>query len=116
MDDHGDDFGRWGTDGNATAMRRSEEDWARIAGYIRHAANKVGPALPLCLPGEPQECGRSAQQHVLAWSAHLKAVAHHLIEESAPSEARAAHVAGPLYQRRLAELRAQAAPMPASRG
>jgi hypothetical protein len=107
MDDHGDDFGRWGTDSNVNAVRRTEEEWATVAGYIRHAANKVGPTLPLCLPGEPQECGRTAQQHVLAWSAHLKAVAHHLIEQAAPSEARAAHVAGPLYQRRLAELRAQ---------
>jgi hypothetical protein len=46
---------------------------------------------------------------VLAWSAHLKAVAHHLIEQSTPSEARGAHTAGPLYQRRLAELRARSA-------
>ncbi|MFD8461187.1 hypothetical protein ACFV27_28630 [Streptomyces antimycoticus] len=113
MDDHGDDFGRWVMEGNA--VQRTEEEWATIAGYIRHAANKVGPVLPLCLPGEPQECGRSAQQHVLAWAAQLKAAAHHLIEQSAPSEARAAHVAGPLYQRRLAELRAQNAPVGASR-
>ncbi|MFF9350508.1 hypothetical protein [Streptomyces sp. NPDC014734] len=105
MDDHGDDFGRWGTEASPDAVQRSDEEWAVVAGYIRHAANKVGPTLPLCLPGEPQECGRTAQQHVLAWSAHLKAVAHHLIEQSAPSEARAAHVAGPLYQRRLTELR-----------
>lgn len=105
MDDHGDDFGRWVAEGSA--VRRTEEEWSTIAGYIRHAANKVGPPLPLCLPGEPQECGRSAQQHVLAWAAHLKAAAHHLIEQSAPSEARAAHVAGPLYRRRLADLRAQ---------
>lgn len=105
MDDHGDDFGRWVAEGHA--IQRTEEDWARIAGYIRHAANKVGPAMPLCLPGEPQECGRSAQQHVLAWAAHLKAAAHRLIEQAAPSQARAAHAAGPLYQRCLAELRAQ---------
>ncbi|MER0242166.1 hypothetical protein AAHZ94_09040 [Streptomyces sp. HSW2009] len=109
MDDHGDDFGEWGTDTNANAVQRTEEDWATIAEYIRHAANKLGPTLPLCLPGEPQECGRSAQQHVLAWSAHLKARAHHLIEQSAPSEERAAHVAGPLYVRRLAQLRAEQA-------
>jgi hypothetical protein len=42
-------------------------------------------------------------------------VAHHLIEQAAPSEARAAHVAGPLYQRRLAELRAQDVLLPARR-
>ncbi|WP_405656327.1 hypothetical protein [Streptomyces sp. RK9] len=106
MDDHGDDFSKWGTETPIGVVQRSEEEWATIAGYIRHAANKVGPDLPLCLPGEPQECGRTAQQHVLAWAAHLKAVAHHLIEQSAPSEARAAHVAGPLYQQRLAQLRA----------
>lgn len=109
MDDHGDDFGRWVAEGS-NAIQRTEQEWATIAGYIRHAANKIGPQLPLCLPGEPQECGRTAQQHVLAWAAHLKAVAHHVIEQSAPSQARAAHVSGPLYQRRLAELRAQSAP------
>ena len=38
MDDHGDDFGRWGVDGNTDAVQRTEEDWARIAGYVRHAA------------------------------------------------------------------------------
>ncbi|NEA54440.1 hypothetical protein G3I60_09805 [Streptomyces sp. SID13666] len=110
MDDHGDDFGKWDSEPTSSAVQRTEEEWTVIAGYIRHAANKVGPVLPLCLPGEPQECGRTAQQHVLAWSAHLKAVAHHLIEQSAPSQARAAHVAGPLYQRRLGDLRAQDAP------
>jgi hypothetical protein len=111
VDDHGDDFGRWGTEGAVGAVQRTEEEWATIAGYIRHAANKIGPALPPCIPGEPQDCGRTAQQHVLAWSAHLKAVAHHLIEQSAPSQARAAHAAGPLYQRRLAEQCAQCAPV-----
>jgi hypothetical protein len=114
MHDHGDDFGAWGWESAGSAIQRTEEEWAVIAGYIRHAANKVGPQLPLCLPGEPQECGRTAQQHVLAWAAHLKAVAHHLIEQSTPSEARGAHAAGPLYQRRLAELRAQSAPVHAS--
>ncbi|MFF8448705.1 hypothetical protein ACF06Q_13495 [Streptomyces leeuwenhoekii] len=111
MDDHGDDFGPWGWESDSSAVQRTEEEWAAIARYVRHAANKLGPQLPLCLPGEPQECGRPAQQHVLAWSAHLKAVAHHLIEQSAPSEARGAHAVGPLYQRRLAELRTQSDPV-----
>lgn len=114
MHDHGDDFGPWGAEGSANAIRRTEEEWAAIARYVRHAANKVGPPLPLCLPGEPQECGRTAQQHVLAWSAHLKAVAHHLIEQATPSEARGLHAAGTMYQRRLTELRAQHAPVPAA--
>jgi hypothetical protein len=108
MHDHGDDFGRWQAE-DAEAVRRTEDEWLTLARYVRHAANKVGPELPLCLPGEPEECGRSAQQHVLAWAAALKAAAHHIIEQSAPSKARAAHVAGPLYQRRLAELRTQRA-------
>jgi hypothetical protein len=112
MDDHGDDFGRWVAEGTTDAIQRTDEEWAVIAGYVRHAANKIGPELPLCLPGEPQECGRTAQQHVLAWAAALKAAAHHVIEQAAPSQARAAHVAGPLYQRRLAELRAQAVAHP----
>ncbi|MFJ1710018.1 hypothetical protein [Streptomyces sp. NPDC088260] len=108
MDDHGDDFGQWDTE--ASAVQRTEDEWTTIAGHVRHAANKIGPTLPLCLPGEPQECGRSAQQHVLAWAAHLKAAAHHVIEQTAPSEARAAYVAGPLYRRKLAGLRAHTAP------
>ncbi|GAV46407.1 hypothetical protein [Streptomyces acidiscabies] len=114
MDDHGDDFGPWGWESASTAVRRTEEEWATIARYIRQAANKVGPSLPVCLPGEPKECGRTAQQHVLAWSAHLKAVAHHLIEQYTPSEARGAHAAGPLYQRRLAALREEDASAHAS--
>lgn len=103
--DHGDDFAGWLGEGGSTAVQRTEEEWAVVAGYVRHAANKIGPQLPLCLPGEPQECGRTAQQHVLAWSAALKAAAQRLIEEAAPSPARAAHVSGPLYQRYLSELR-----------
>ncbi|OON73985.1 hypothetical protein GBW32_07665 [Streptomyces tsukubensis] len=87
-------------------MQRTEDEWLTIARYVRHAANKLGPELPLCLPGEPRECGRTAQQHVIAWAAHLRAVSHHLIEQATPSEARGAHAIGPLYQRRLAELRA----------
>ncbi|HEY8979357.1 MAG TPA: hypothetical protein VIU15_07215, partial [Streptomyces sp.] len=73
MDDHGDDFGPWGWESVSTGVQRPEEEWAAIARYVRHAANKVGPQLPLCLPGEPRECGRPAQQHVIAWAAHLKA-------------------------------------------
>ncbi|MCX3062231.1 hypothetical protein [Streptomyces beihaiensis] len=107
MDDHGDDFGPW--EGQRGTDSRTDEDWLTVARYVRHAANKLGPELPLCLPGEPQACGRSAQQHVVSWSAHLKAVAHHLIERSTPSEARGVHAAGPLYQRRLADLRALSA-------
>jgi hypothetical protein len=115
MDDHGDDFQPWGWESTDSAVQRTDEEWAAIARYVRHAANKLGPQLPLCLPGEPQECGRTAQQHVLAWSAHLKAVAHHLMELSTPSEARGAFAAGPLYQRRLAELREQSVSVPATR-
>ncbi|MBW1601955.1 hypothetical protein JJV70_07485 [Streptomyces sp. JJ66] len=114
MDAHGDDFGRWMAEGAVGTVQRTEEEWTVIAGYVRHAANKVGPPLPLCLPGESQECGRTAQQHVLAWAAALKAAAHHIIEQSAPSQARAAHVAGPLYQQHLAQLREQAVGRPRS--
>ena len=105
MDDHGDDFGPWGWESASTGVRRSEEEWAALARHVRRAVNEVGPALPLCLPGEPQECGRPAQQHVLAWAACLKAVAHHLVEQSTPSKARGAHAVGPLYRRQLALLR-----------
>ncbi|MFI1826741.1 hypothetical protein ACH41E_09905 [Streptomyces sp. NPDC020412] len=112
-DDHGDDFGPWETHGHDHAVQRTEDEWAVIAGYIRHAANKIAPQpLPLCLPGEPDECGRTAQQHVLAWAAHLKAAAHHTIEQAAPTQARAAHVAGPLYQRHLADIRVHTAGVP----
>ncbi|MFD8965233.1 hypothetical protein ACFV0C_09545 [Streptomyces sp. NPDC059568] len=88
-------------------MSRTDEEWAHIARWVRYAANKVGrPELPLCLPGEPQECGQSMQQHVLLWAADLKAAAHHLIEESAPSHDEAAYHAGPLYKDKLSVLRA----------
>lgn len=103
MDAHGDELTLWTTDGST--VQRTEAEWALIAGYVRHAATKLGPDLPMCLPGEPQQCGRSAQQHVLAWSAELKARAHRLIETSAPSVHTAAAFAGPLYKDRLAALR-----------
>lgn len=105
MDDHGDDFGPWGWETNGDPTRRTEDEWLTIARYVRHAANKLGPELPLCLPGEPQECGRTSQQHVIAWAAHLKAVSHHLIEQATPSEERGAHAIGPMYRRRLSALR-----------
>ncbi|MFB7272721.1 hypothetical protein [Streptomyces sp. NPDC056244] len=57
------------------------------------------------MPGEPQECGQSARQHVLLWAADLKARAHHLIEESAPSRDEATYHAGPLYKDKLSVLR-----------
>ncbi|MEE1790842.1 hypothetical protein PUR28_08690 [Streptomyces sp. BE308] len=90
-------------------MPRTDDEWADIARWVRHAANKVGPALPLCLPGEPQECGRNAQQHVQLWSSDLKARAHHLIEDSALSREEAAYSAGPMYKEKLSALRERAA-------
>ncbi|MGW2860807.1 hypothetical protein [Streptomyces sp. NPDC001205] len=107
--DHGDDFPTWaGDQSGVEPMQRSEEEWTRMAGFVRHAANKIGPELPLCLPGEPQQCGRDARLHVLVWSAWLKAAAHHVLEEAAGYPSQAAFAAGPLYQRYLAELRATA--------
>ncbi|CAM5682838.1 hypothetical protein SAVIM338S_07387 [Streptomyces avidinii] len=107
MDAHGDGMTRWPA-APGRAVERTEAQWALIAGQVRHAANKLGSPLPLCLPGEPRQCGRTAQQHALAWSAELKARAHHLIESSAPSEEAAAWVAGPLFKERLVALRAAA--------
>ncbi|MER8073768.1 hypothetical protein ABTZ59_36720 [Streptomyces sp. NPDC094034] len=87
-------------------MPRTDEQWQRTAMYVRHAYNKLSVRdLPLCLPGEPKECGQSAQQHVLLWAADLKAAAHHLIEESAPSHEDAAYYAGTLYWDKLSVLR-----------
>ncbi|GHJ01630.1 hypothetical protein TPA0906_34950 [Streptomyces olivaceus] len=87
-------------------MERTEDEWARIAGYVRHTLNKLAPQpLPLCLPGEPQECGKTAREHVLLWSAELKAVAHDLIETSAPTREDAVHYSGPLYRQTLESLR-----------
>lgn len=89
-------------------MERTEEEWARIAGYVRHAVNKLAPQpLPLCLQGEPQACGKDAREHVLLWSAELKAVAHSLIETSAATHEDAAHYSGPLYRQTLEALRGQ---------
>lgn len=111
MNDHGDDFNVWcGDTGSATA-HRTEEEWLDVARYVRHAANKLLPyALPLCLPGEPQQCGRVAQQHVMAWAAVLKAAAQHVIEDASPAPAHAYYAGHTLYQRSLAELRGQAGP------
>lgn len=104
--DHGDDFGVWIGQEFAATDQRSEEDWAQIARYVRGAANKLArPELPLCLPGEPQECGRTARQHALVWAAAVKARAHRLIETTAPTSAHGTNAAGPLYQHYLAELR-----------
>ncbi|MFE5771460.1 hypothetical protein ACFQ7O_24205 [Streptomyces sp. NPDC056485] len=106
MDDHGDDFSVWVGDGQPDPFAyRTEEDWAAIAGYVRHSANKLGQPLPLCLPGEPQACGRSSRQHVMAWGAELKARAQRVIEDAAPSPAHATYASGPLYQHHLATLR-----------
>jgi hypothetical protein len=94
-------------------MPRTEDEWANIARYVRHAVNKVGPeVLPLCLPGEPQQCGRSAREHALAWASELKAVAHYLIEESANSRDEAVYYAATCCKERLATMR-QASPQSA---
>ncbi|MEV6957176.1 hypothetical protein [Streptomyces sp. NPDC051183] len=103
MDPHGDHLLGWPP---PPGQQRTEEQWATIAGMVRHAANKLGSPLPLCLPGEPQQCGRAAQQHALAWAAELKARSHHLIETYAPSAEAAAYAAGPLFKERLGALRA----------
>ncbi len=92
-DDHGDDFSAWMGDIPTDAAHRTEDEWAVIAGYLRHAANKLGPALPLCLPGEPDECGRTAHQHVLAWAAAVKAAAQRI---GARPRARGVHDRPPL--------------------
>ncbi|MEU6309926.1 hypothetical protein [Streptomyces sp. NPDC047014] len=105
MDPHGDHLLGWPA---PPGGQRTEEQWATLAGMVRHAANKLGQPLPLCLPGEPQQCGLSAQQHALAWSAEVKARAHHLIESAAPSAEAASYAAGQLYKERLTALRAAA--------
>lgn len=105
MDPHGDELTLWTT--GTPMVQRTEDEWALRAGWVRHAANKLGPDLPLCLPGEPQECGRSAQQHALAWAAEVKARAHRFIEVNAPTAHTATAFAGDLYKERLAALRAE---------
>ncbi|OII64293.1 hypothetical protein BJP40_00020 [Streptomyces sp. CC53] len=114
MDEHGDHFQAWASGQDpqvwagsreGQAVQHTEEQWEAIARHVRHAANKLGPDLPLCLPGEPRACGRTAQQHALTWAAELKARAHHLIEEHAPSLLHAAYFTGPHYQTRLEHLR-----------
>ncbi|MCX5197241.1 hypothetical protein OOK31_25640 [Streptomyces sp. NBC_00249] len=102
MDPHGETLLSWPA---PPGSERTEEQWAVIAGQVRHAANKLGAPLPACLPGEPRECGRSAQQHALAWAAEVKARSHHLIEVYAPSAEAASYAAGSLYKERLAALR-----------
>ncbi|AZM93334.1 hypothetical protein D1J60_25520 [Streptomyces sp. W1SF4] len=102
MDPHGESFLGWPA---PPGQERTEAQWTAIAGQVRHAANKLGDPLPLCMPGEPQQCGRSAQQHALAWAAELKARSHHLIESYAPSAEAGTYAAGALYKERLEALR-----------
>ncbi|KUF13088.1 hypothetical protein AT728_37645 [Streptomyces silvensis] len=90
--------------------QRTEEESAAIARHLRHAANKIGPQLPLCLPGEPQECGRNAHHHVLVWAAAVKAAAQHVIETEASTGAQAAFAANNLYERFLQGLRTERDP------
>ncbi|MFJ3973956.1 hypothetical protein [Streptomyces sp. NPDC090021] len=101
MDPHGNHTLAWPA---PPGQRRNDEQWTAIARQVRHAAKNLGPALPLCLPGEPQQCGRSARHHALGWAAELKAQAHRLIEACAPSEQTAAYAAGSLYKERLTAL------------
>ncbi|MER5863805.1 hypothetical protein [Kitasatospora sp. NPDC002040] len=112
MDDHGDHYGDdwtpWPGDAPTGWATRTPDQWLDVARYVRHAANKIGPDLPLCLPGEPQQCGRSAQQHVVLWSADLKARAHHLIETAAPTQPYGVWAAKSLFRSRVGELRNQA--------
>ncbi|MER7748301.1 hypothetical protein ABT013_23900 [Streptomyces bacillaris] len=117
MHDHGDDFGAWCGDMGSATAHRTEEEWLDVARYLRHAANKLLPQpLPLCLPGEPQQCGRAAQQHVLAWGAVLKAAAQHVIEDASPAPAHALYAGQTLYQRSLAELRERTATLKGPEG
>ncbi|MQS39889.1 hypothetical protein [Streptomyces katsurahamanus] len=108
MDDHGDDFTAW-LHGHGNAVERTEEQWELFARYVRQGASKVGPPLPLCLSGEPQECGRGGRQHALAWAAALKAFSQHIIETNAATPAEISYYSGQVYQRRLVHLRTETA-------
>ncbi|MER7045811.1 hypothetical protein [Streptomyces jumonjinensis] len=107
-DDHGDDFTAW-LHGQREPVKRTDEYWEQMARFMRQAASKAGPPLPLCLPGEPQECGRDGRQHTLAWAAALKAAAQHIIETNAATPAETSYYSGQLYQRRLVALRTETA-------
>ncbi|MER6365053.1 hypothetical protein [Kitasatospora sp. NPDC001527] len=107
MEDHGDNRAPWPGDMTNGWPARTADEWLDVARYVRHAANKVGPDLPLCLPGESHECGRSAQQHAVLWGAELKARAHHVIETAAPTQDYGMWAAKVLFRGKLDKLRAQ---------
>ncbi|MFD4537558.1 hypothetical protein ACFWNL_29075 [Kitasatospora sp. NPDC058397] len=112
MDDHGDGIGQdwtpWPGDmANGWQPARTPDQWLDVARYVRHSANKIGDPLPLCLPGEPHECGRSAQQHAVVWGAVLKARAHHVIEMAAPTQEYGTWAAKTHFRRLLDKLRAK---------
>ncbi|WP_406113904.1 hypothetical protein [Kitasatospora purpeofusca] len=111
MDNHGDHYGDdwmpWPGDVPNGWPAKTPDQWLDVARYVRHAANKLGEYLPLCLPGEPNECGRSAQQHAVVWGADLKARAHHVIEMAVPTQEYGRWAAGTLFRGRLDELRAK---------
>ncbi|MFF2543964.1 hypothetical protein ACFVUY_15515 [Kitasatospora sp. NPDC058063] len=105
MDDHGDDWAPWPGDLNNGWPARTADQWLDVARYVRHAANKIGDPLPLCLPGEPHACGRSAQHHAVLWGGVLKARAHHVIEMAAPTQEYGAWAAKTLYRVEVDKLR-----------
>jgi hypothetical protein len=76
------------------------EEWAMEARAVRRALAAVGEIVPECLPGEPGDCGITAQNHHGVWSAMLKARAQLMIEAN-HEKPEATHYGEAVYQRSL---------------
>jgi hypothetical protein len=63
----------------------SDENWAPLARSSREALRQLGYGIgPQCLPGEPDACGGTFAEHVMAQLATLNAVADHHLEHLRP--------------------------------
>ena len=64
----------------------TDENWADLARHSRQALAELGYALkPRCLPDEPEACGGTFADHVMAQLAAIKAVADHPPDAPAPA-------------------------------
>ncbi len=89
--------------GQADIAGATEHNWAEVGRDARSALVLLGyPAMPECMPGEADPCGASAQLHVLAYLATLKAVADHQLDHCGADPA----VVSEIYRHTLAELQA----------
>lgn len=71
----------------------SDENWAPLARASRDALANLGYGItPQCLPDEPEACGGTNAQHVMAHLATLQAVADHHLAHLNPPQGQVIHI------------------------